>query len=170
MTTALSSTSDREYLVVDVGGAMVALAMQFVQEIVRAVAVTPLPAAPNWVSGVINVRGRTIVVIDLRVRLLEQDARIRSNNNMVLVEYDGIEFALVVDSALEVTRLERPLGTQEHLDTENNTESQFGVRSSMVAMSSNTFGHRSLMILDLENLVTDCRQYFVFSSKVDGLE
>lgn len=46
----------------------VALPLERVLELVRMVAIAPLPEAPAWVPGVVNLRGTTIPIVDLRVR------------------------------------------------------------------------------------------------------
>ena len=56
-------------LSVRLGGATVALPAAAVREIVRAVAITPLPSAPRIIEGAVNVRGVIVPVVDLRQRL-----------------------------------------------------------------------------------------------------
>ncbi|MEO8561278.1 MAG: chemotaxis protein CheW, partial [bacterium] len=62
------------FLRVRLGGATIGLPAAAVREIVRAVAITPLPGAPDIVEGAVNVRGRLVPVIDVR-RLLGFPAR-----------------------------------------------------------------------------------------------
>lgn len=58
----------REVLVFEVGGQKYALPTVDVLELVRAVAITPLPNAPPVIEGVVNVRGRVLPVLDVRAR------------------------------------------------------------------------------------------------------
>ena len=58
----------REVLVFEVGGQTYGLPTADVLELVRAVAITPLPRAPAVIEGVVNVRGRVLPVLDVRVR------------------------------------------------------------------------------------------------------
>lgn len=51
-----------------VDGRSYALPIEQVVEVLRMVAVTPVPDAPAWVSGIVNLRGRQIPMIDLRPR------------------------------------------------------------------------------------------------------
>ena len=53
----------------EVDGHEYALPLPCVDEVVRMVAVTPVPAGPDWLAGVVNLRGRSIPMIDLRPRL-----------------------------------------------------------------------------------------------------
>lgn len=64
-----SNVSTTSLLRVQLGNAAIGLPAGAVNEIVRAVAISPLPGAPDIVEGVINVRGRIVPVIDVRRRL-----------------------------------------------------------------------------------------------------
>jgi purine-binding chemotaxis protein CheW len=57
-----------EVLVFEVGGQRYGLPSADVRELVRAVAITPLPNAPAVIEGVVNVRGRVLPVLDIRAR------------------------------------------------------------------------------------------------------
>jgi purine-binding chemotaxis protein CheW len=57
-----------ELLVFELGAARYALAIETVREVVSAVFITPLPSAPPVVEGIIDVRGATVPVYDLRAR------------------------------------------------------------------------------------------------------
>ena len=76
-----------------------------VQEINRMVEITKVPQAPNYVEGVINLRGKVIPIIDLRKRfnleLKEQD----KNTRIVVVDIVGNIMGMIVDSVSEVLRL-----------------------------------------------------------------
>jgi purine-binding chemotaxis protein CheW len=58
----------REVLVFEVAGQRYGLPIVDVLELVRAVAITPLPNAPAVIEGVVNVRGRVLPVLDVRTR------------------------------------------------------------------------------------------------------
>lgn len=58
----------REVLVFEVGGQAYGLPSGDVLELVRAVAITPLPGAPPVIEGIVNVRGRVLPVLDVRAR------------------------------------------------------------------------------------------------------
>ena len=65
---APAAPSAREVLVFEVGGQRYGIPSADVRELVRAVAITPLPDAPAVIEGVVNVRGRVLPVLDLRAR------------------------------------------------------------------------------------------------------
>jgi purine-binding chemotaxis protein CheW len=76
-----------------------------VQEIVRLPEVTPVPEAPWFVEGVINLRGRIIPVIDLGRRLRLPDRPRTRKARILIVETDRRQVGLIVDAASEVLRL-----------------------------------------------------------------
>jgi purine-binding chemotaxis protein CheW len=76
-----------------------------VVEVVRMVAVTPLPAGVPWVVGVLNYRGQVMPVVDGRVRLGMPRRDRDLSTPMIVVAAGGQAAALVVDEALEVLRL-----------------------------------------------------------------
>ena len=78
-----------------------------VQEINRMVSITRIPQAPNYIEGVINLRGKVIPVMDLRTKFgLEAKDRDK-NSRIVVCDIDGSIVGLVVDSVSEVLRVAR---------------------------------------------------------------
>jgi len=75
-----------------------------VHEIVRMMDITVVPDSPNYIEGVINLRGKIIPVVDLRKRFAEQPVPNRRNRIMV-AELDGHQVGLVVDAANEVLKV-----------------------------------------------------------------
>lgn len=84
------------------------LALSAVERVVRVVDVTPLPKAPDIVSGVINVQGRIIPVVNVRrrFRLAEREAAL--SDQFIIARTSRRPVALVVDSVTGV--LECPEG------------------------------------------------------------
>jgi len=76
-----------------------------VQEINRMTEIARVPNAPDYVEGVINLRGRVIPVVSLRKRfsLPEKDSDERSR--IVIMDIQGITVGLIVDSVSEVLRI-----------------------------------------------------------------
>lgn len=76
-----------------------------VQEINRMLKITEVPNSPDFVEGVVNLRGRIIPVIDLRKRLSldgrEHDARTR----IIVVDIVGNIVGFIVDEVNEVLRI-----------------------------------------------------------------
>ena len=90
-----------------VGSELFGVPISAVQEIVRVPAIARIPQAPEFVEGVINLRGRVITVIDLRKRLShaalggERDKQSR----ILVVEAGGRLVGVIVDEVTEVLKL-----------------------------------------------------------------
>jgi purine-binding chemotaxis protein CheW len=76
-----------------------------VREIVRVPEITAVPNTPDYVEGVINLRGRIISVIDLRKRFGEREFEKTRKSRVVVVEIEDRIVGLIVDSAAEVVKL-----------------------------------------------------------------
>ncbi len=93
-------------LLVQVRGSRFGIPVDNVIELIRAVAVSPLPGAPPVVSGVINVRGSLTPVIDPAVRFGHPEIPIKPTDNFVLVALPSRTVALRVDSADDLTTID----------------------------------------------------------------
>ena len=71
-------------------------------EIIRHQPVTPVPRAPSFVKGVINLRGRIIPVVDLRGRFGMPEAEATKESRIVVAESGATRVGLIVDSVSEV--------------------------------------------------------------------
>lgn len=76
-----------------------------VHEILRYQPVTPVPKAPDFVEGVIDVRGTLVPVVDLRRRFELPNPAIDGDTRIVLVEFGGERLGLIVDAVTEVLRV-----------------------------------------------------------------
>lgn len=76
-----------------------------VQEINRMVHVTRVPRAPEFVEGVINLRGKVIPIVDLRKRFGLQAKAHDKNTRIIVVDIEGRTVGLIVDGVSEVLRL-----------------------------------------------------------------
>ena len=87
-----------------VGGEEFGLDVFAVHEILRHQAVTPVPRAPAFVEGVLDVRGTVVPVVDLRRRFEVAEVTYTDETRIVLVDFGGERLGLVVDSVTEVLR------------------------------------------------------------------
>ncbi|MBI5444886.1 MAG: chemotaxis protein CheW [Deltaproteobacteria bacterium] len=78
-----------------------------VREINRMMDITRVPHAPEFVEGVINLRGQVIPVVDLRKRFGLSAGERDKNTRIVVVELGGSVVGFLVDSVSEVLRVSR---------------------------------------------------------------
>jgi len=76
-----------------------------VNEIIRTQDITEVPRTPDFVEGVINLRGRIVPVIDLRKRFGLEAVEETQASRIIVVELDGTTVGMIVDSVSEVLRL-----------------------------------------------------------------
>jgi purine-binding chemotaxis protein CheW len=95
-----------QVVVVRVRGETFGLPAQHVVEIIRAVAVSPLPGSPPVISGVINVRGVTVVVIDPAVRFGKPEMPVKPDDNFVLVATATRTIAVRVELAEDLVDID----------------------------------------------------------------
>jgi purine-binding chemotaxis protein CheW len=76
-----------------------------VREIIRMQEITKVPRTPEFVEGVINLRGKVIPVIDLRKRFALEVGELTKENRIVVVDIGGQDIGVVVDAVTEVLRI-----------------------------------------------------------------
>ena len=80
-----------------------------VKEIIGMMSITPIPKTPDWVLGVINLRGRVIPVVDLRLKFEMQSRPFDERTCIVVVEVGSgkgiLSIGLVVDAVNEVANI-----------------------------------------------------------------
>jgi purine-binding chemotaxis protein CheW len=98
---------DKELQVVGfrIGRETFGLPISIVREIVRVPEITSVPNAPDYIEGVINLRGRIIPIVDLRKRFGEKAFEPSKKNRIVVVELEARAIGLIVNSASEVLRI-----------------------------------------------------------------
>jgi purine-binding chemotaxis protein CheW len=98
---------DKELQIVGfrIGRETFGLPISIVREIVRVPEITSVPNAPDYIEGVINLRGRIIPIVDLRKRFGEKSFEPDKKNRVVVVEIEARAIGLIVNSASEVLRL-----------------------------------------------------------------
>jgi len=109
LTTASTGNLAGKYLTVVLDSEAYGIAVLKVREIIRLQKITPVPQMPGFVKGVINLRGRVIPIIDLRVKFgLKAEFAERTCIVVVQVRLQSeqvVQMGLIVDSVEEVVSL-----------------------------------------------------------------
>ncbi|HKT48852.1 MAG TPA: chemotaxis protein CheW [Candidatus Angelobacter sp.] len=88
-----------------IGAETFAVPIGLVHEIVRVPEITAVPDSPDYVEGVINLRGKIVSVIDLRKRFGEKEIVRHKKNRILVTEVESKLVGLIVDAASEVLKL-----------------------------------------------------------------
>jgi purine-binding chemotaxis protein CheW len=104
---AIISTADRavrggKYLTFILAGEEYGLEILKVHEILSLLPITRVPRTPTFVRGVINLRGRVIPIIDLRLKLGMPMGEEGTSTCTIVVHVQGVQIGLLVDSVREV--------------------------------------------------------------------
>ena len=76
-----------------------------VQEVLRVTEIAPVPGAPHYVLGIINLRGNVVTVIDTRERLGLDAKEVDESTRIVIIEADKMVVGILVDAVAEVVDL-----------------------------------------------------------------
>ncbi len=76
-----------------------------VQEINRMVEITKVPQAPHFCEGVINLRGKVIPVIDLRLKFAMEAKERDKDSRIVVCDVNSVVIGMIVDAVEEVLRI-----------------------------------------------------------------
>ncbi len=76
-----------------------------VQEVLRVTEIAPVPGAPNYVLGIINLRGNVVTVIDTRIRFNLHAAEMNDSTRIVIIESENNVVGMLVDCVAEVVEL-----------------------------------------------------------------
>ena len=82
-----------------------AVDIHYVQEIVKLLDITRVPKAPNFVEGVVNLRGSIIPVMNLRKRFGLPPSENNDNNKIMMLKVNEIVAGIIVDGVSEVLHL-----------------------------------------------------------------
>jgi purine-binding chemotaxis protein CheW len=76
-----------------------------VQEVLRVTEIAPVPGAPDYVLGIVNLRGNVVTVIDTRSRFGLSTTEMTDSSRIVIIESGEEVIGILVDSVSEVVEL-----------------------------------------------------------------
>ncbi len=108
-TTGIISEKEGKHLTFSLAGEEYGIGILKVKEIIGMMPVTPVPQTPLFVKGVINLRGKVIPVLDLRLKFGMEEIDYTERTTIIVVEVgleSGlVEIGIVVDSVSEVVNI-----------------------------------------------------------------
>ncbi|MBD1556067.1 chemotaxis protein CheW [Vibrio sp. S9_S30] len=118
-----------------------------VREVLRYTEIAPVPGAPDYVLGIINLRGNVVTVIDTRSRFGLMQGEITDNTRIIVIESERQVIGILVDSVAEVVYLRSSeIDTTPSVGTDESAKFIQGV--------SNRDG-KLLILVDLNKLLSD---------------
>ncbi len=135
-----------QWVTFDLDGETYGIDVMAVQEVLLHQDIAPVPGAPGYVLGMINIRGRVISVISTRRRFGLPDVEPDKNTRIMIVEIGDYTIGIVVDSVAEVVYVK-----QSQIDTTPTTGQDEGSRFIQGVCQR---GEQLLILLDLEKMIS----------------
>ena len=121
------SESDR-YLEFSLGNEFYAIPLLKVKEVIAIPATTPIPHAPSYFEGIMNLRGQVISIVDLRKKLGIKIKEESSESAVIIVDMSPIFLGVIVDSVSTVLAMsEDQINPPPNSDTKMKTDYITGV-------------------------------------------
>jgi purine-binding chemotaxis protein CheW len=137
---------DMQIVIFSLGGEEYSVDISIVREIIRMVDLTRIPKLPEFIEGVINLRGQITTVIDLRKRF-EMEPVVNDNNRIIIVDLKGEPIGIIVDSVSEVMTV--PPGQIDDMPSIKYARTQEYLKGICKV------DDRILILLDLDKILTE---------------
>lgn len=95
-------TQEGRFLTFSLGGESYGIEIRYVTEIIGIQPVTEIPELPGYIKGIINLRGKIIPVMDVRLRFRKEPKEYNDRTCVIVVDIREISVGLIVDSVSEV--------------------------------------------------------------------
>lgn len=99
-------TQKGKFLAFSVGREAYGIEIKFVTEIIGIQDITEVPELPNYVTGIINLRGKIIPVIDVRLRFKKEPKEYNDRTCIVVIDIKKTSVGLIVDNVAEVINID----------------------------------------------------------------
>ena len=100
-------TQKDKYLIFSIGNQYYGIDIKYVIEIIGIEPITEVPELPNYIRGVINLRGKIIPVMDVRLKFRKDEKEYDDRTCIVVVEIGSICVGLIIDRVLEVVNIDK---------------------------------------------------------------
>jgi len=138
---------ERQILVFKVAMQELGVDISYVREVLRPKEIYPLPKAPDFIEGVIHLRGHIIALIDLRKRLHPKPTEEDPNRKIIICQVNRLIVGVIVESLREIISL--PLEEIRPMPKVVSMQMEAEVISGIAKV-----GERIIPILNLEHLIT----------------
>jgi purine-binding chemotaxis protein CheW len=98
-------TQKGRFLTFKLGDEVFGLEIKYVTEIVGIQPITKIPEVPDYVKGIINLRGKIIPVVDVRIKFKKEPIAYDERTCIIVVDIDDMSVGLIVDNVSEVVTI-----------------------------------------------------------------
>jgi len=136
-----------QYVIFKLDGEYYGIAINFVETIEKVLEITRLPNSPEYLKGVINLRGEVIPVIDLRKRFAMSDTTITEESRIIILSFEDIAVGILVDTSSEVLTIEN--------DNIDNTNALIDSTEDNYVKGIGKIEDRMIIILDIMKILVE---------------
>ena len=154
MAQALDNTTELEedtqkdrFLTFSLGKESYGIDIRYVIEIIGIQAITEIPELPEYVKGIINLRGKIIPVMDVRLRFKKEPKLYNDRTCVIVVEIKEVSIGLIVDRVAEVITIAEE-------DMVDPPQMNKGFHNKYIKKIGKT-GNEVKLLLDCEKLLTE---------------
>jgi len=140
-------TQKDRYLIFYIDDDSYGIEIQYVVEIIGIQRITEVSGLPDYVKGIINLRGKIIPVMDVRLRFKKEPKEYNDRTCIIVVDIMGMSVGLIVDGVSEVITInEADISELPHMS--QRTQNRF-------VKNIGKIGNEVRLLLDIEKLLTD---------------
>ncbi len=140
-------TQKDRYLTFSLGKESYGIEVRYVTEIIGIQAITEIPELPDYVKGIINLRGKIIPVMDVRLRFRKEPREYNDRTCTIVVDIRNVSIGLIVDSVSEVLKIPEQ-------DVVEPPQMNKGFHNRYIKMIGKV-GNEVKLLLDCEKLLTE---------------
>ncbi|MCM1038044.1 MAG: chemotaxis protein CheW [Ruminococcus sp.] len=100
-----SDTQKGKYMTFKSGNEYFGLAIQYVNEIIQLQAITAIPETEDYIKGLINLRGKVIPVVDVRLRFKQEPFEYNDRTCIIVINIKSMMVGLIVEKIAEVVEI-----------------------------------------------------------------
>lgn len=102
-----TDTQEGKYMTFKSGSEYFGLEIQYVQQIIQFQAITKIPETEDYIKGLINLRGRIIPVVDVRVRFKQGECEYNDKTCILVITVKDTTVGLIVEQIAEVAEIQK---------------------------------------------------------------
>lgn len=118
------NTNGGEILLYYINDVLYGIEIQYITEIIGIQPITTVPKVPEFIKGVINIRGKVVPVISIRNKINQPEIPYDDKTCIIVVEVNELTVGLIVDRVREITTV-LPTDTCSAPDYKNVNENQY---------------------------------------------
>lgn len=136
-----------QYVKIKLGEEMFGIEIKYIDNIVRMQNITRVPKVPEYIKGVINLRGEIVPVFSLRLKMGMEEIEETKKFRIIILKIDGSYVGLIVDEVREVVTLQNDLTEKVYKDAMDGTQN--------FLLGVGKDGDNLISLLDVNEVVAD---------------